>query len=244
MNAEASSAEAARPAPTALTTPAVLTPPTALHAIARFALAALMLAGVVQQYLWGLDGTSEVGGYTANYFSYFTIESNVLGVITLVLCAGAGLRGRLPGWLCVLTACSTSYLLTTGVVYNALLRQIAADGALGSSWPNETAHLVGPALVLLDWVLSSPGMRLRWRTLWAVAAYPVAWLVYTMVRGAATGFYPYPFLEPDQPGGIAALAGYIVGISAFIVASGAGVVALSRRRGRAAEAAARPELSR
>lgn len=225
MDAEASHAASARP----VAGPR-LTSRTVLSAAARLALAALLLAGVAQQYVWGLGAPPGPGGYTANYLSYFTIESNVLAAVTLVLFALEGLRGRRPDWLAVLGACSASYMFTTGVVYNALLRQLSGSAAFGASWPNETAHLIGPALVLLDWLLVSPGLRLRWRTLVTVASYPIAWLVYTMIRGALTGFYPYPFLEPAQPGGWAAVAGYIVGISAFIIAAGVGVILLSHRR--------------
>jgi hypothetical protein len=31
-------------------------------------------------------------------------------------------------------------------------------------------------------------------------AYPLAWLVYTLVRGASTDWYPYPFVNVDQLG--------------------------------------------
>jgi hypothetical protein len=31
-------------------------------------------------------------------------------------------------------------------------------------------------------------------------AYPIAWLAYTFVRGAATGCYPYPFLDVNVVG--------------------------------------------
>ena len=40
---------------------------------------------------------------------------------------------------------------------------------------------------------------------WAVIP-PVLWLVYTLVRGAATDFYPYPFLDADAHGYPAVLA--------------------------------------
>jgi hypothetical protein len=39
---------------------------------------------------------------------------------------------------------------------------------------------------------------------WATAAlafvWPLAWLVYTFVHGAVTGWYPYPFLDVDTIG--------------------------------------------
>ena len=48
-------------------------------------------------------------------------------------------------------------------------------------------------------------------------AFPVAWLVYTLVRGAVTGFYPYPFLDVDERG-YAAVAVACVAIAVLFVA--------------------------
>lgn len=41
----------------------------------------------------------------------------------------------------------------------------------------------------------------------------LVWLIYTMIRGLIIDWYPYPFLEPSQPGGYLAVTLYSVGIA-------------------------------
>ncbi len=44
-----------------------------------------------------------------------------------------------------------------------------------------------------------------------MAAYPLTWLVYTLVKGPIVGKYPYPFLDPAN-GGYGTVAAYCVAI--------------------------------
>lgn len=43
--------------------------------------------------------------------------------------------------------------------------------------------------------------RGTWRRPLAWMVYPLAFLVYSWIRGAITGWYPYDFLNPTLPGG-------------------------------------------
>ena len=81
---------------------------------------------------------------------------------------------------------------------------------------------------------------LAWRALWTVIAFPIVWVVYTLVRGPLitdfrTGnpwWYPYPFLNPNiQPWGYGGVALYVIGIAAGILVLAAGVIWVGRRRG-------------
>jgi hypothetical protein len=49
-------------------------------------------------------------------------------------------------------------------------------------------------------LLDPPRHRLPLRLSAAWLAYPAAWLAYTLVRGADTGWYPYPFVDVDKLG--------------------------------------------
>ena len=100
--------------------------------------------------------------------------------------------------------------------------------------------LVAEPLFLLADVLVGPLRRaLPWRTLWAVVAFPIVWVVYTMVRGPLTTnpvsgdlfWYPYPFLNPNNDGGWPSVIAYVVGIAVAILAVAAFVVWWGRRRG-------------
>jgi hypothetical protein len=128
------------------------------------------------------------------------------------------------------------YAVVTAVVYNALLRGIPTVGYEGVQWPNEVLHVWVPIIIVLDWVLAPGRPTLAWKTLWITAAYPLAWVAFTLVRGFATGWFPYPFLEPAT--GFVSVCGYIVGIAVFIIGVGALAVWVSRvgRRGSLSEA--------
>jgi hypothetical protein len=41
---------------------------------------------------------------------------------------------------------------------------------------------------------------MSWPVMEYTMIWPLAWLVYTFVRGALTGWYPYPFLDVDLIG--------------------------------------------
>ena len=86
-------------------------------------------------------------------------------------------------------------------------------------------------MIVLDWLLSPGRPALPWTALRIALVFPVAWLVYTLLRGAATEIYPYPFLDPATAGWGRVVA-YIVALSAVIVGLVAAAIVLSRRRDR------------
>lgn len=200
-------------------------------AVLRLVAAAAIVAAVVGQFVKSLSLVPEPGVFLVNFFSFFTIQSNLIGAVVLVIAAGLAFRGRddAPTFALV-RACATTYLTTTLVVFNLLLRDLALDQATTVPWSNEILHVWAPLYVLVDWVFG-PGRRpIPWRRLWLVAVYPLAWVVYTMVRGPIADWYPYPFLNPDVAPGVGydGVLVYVIAIAAFILLVGAGIVALSR----------------
>lgn len=220
---------------------------------ARLAAAALGLAAIIAQLARSIENalaaTTEWGQHlptvAANFLSFFTILSNLLAAIVLIIAAVWALRHRRddepePTWLAVLLACVSTYMIVTGVVYNTLLRGVELPQGTTVPWSNEVLHVIFPLFLLID-VLVAPRRRaLGWRTVAVTAIFPLVWAVYTMIRAnlitaPSTGnawWYPYPFLDPRLvPGGYLGVAGYIVGIAIAIVAAGWFVVWVGRKRG-------------
>ncbi|WP_354002742.1 Pr6Pr family membrane protein [Microbacterium elymi] len=88
-------------------------------------------------------------------------------------------------------------------------------------------------------LLGARRRSLRRRALFVIAAFPIAWAVYTLVRGPLTTspvtgdgwWYPYPFLDPHNfANGYGTVALYIVAIAIVIVGVGAAVVWTGRKR--------------
>lgn len=189
----------------------------------------------------------QIGTVIANFLSFFTIQSNVAAAVTLTI--GAILfwtrQGRTdvePRWFAVLLACVTTYMVITGIVYNLLLRGIQLPQGETVAWSNEVMHVAVPIVLVLDLFLAPRRRALPWRAVWIIVIYPIAWVVYTLVRGPlvtspANGepyWYPYPFLNPHnpalQPPGYAGVAVYVVAIAVGIVVVGLLVVWVGRRR--------------
>jgi hypothetical protein len=215
-----------------------------VFAVLRVAAAAAIVAAVVGQFAKSLSMVPDPGFFVVNFFSFFTIQSNLIGAVVLAIGAVLAFGGRDDSArFALVRACATAYLATTLVVYNTLLRDISLDQATTLPWSNEILHVWAPLYVVVDWVLA-PGRRtIAWRRLWAVAIYPLAWAAYTMLRGAIVGWYPYPFLNPDVAPGVGydGVAVYVVAIAAFILLVGAGVIAVSRTSWPYRAAAAAPE---
>lgn len=129
--------------------------------------------------------------------SYFTIQSNLLVLAAAWTLARDPARDGLV-WR-VLRSDAMLGIVVTGLVHFYLLRPLLdLDG-----W-NRVAdtglHLVVPVLALLGWLAFGPRPRVDGRTvLWSIL-WPVAWLAYTLIAGAVTGWYPYPFLDVTEHG--------------------------------------------
>ncbi|MET8429901.1 Pr6Pr family membrane protein [Nocardia sp. NPDC004860] len=139
-----------------------------------------------------------------NFFSYFTIQSNILGIIVLLV---GGLRDPAGRRWQVLRGAATLYLTITLVIYAVLLADI--DVQLTERWINDTLHRVIPIVLIADWLLVAAGLKPTIRLILGWLAYPLAYGAYTLSRGPFADWYPYPFIDPrDQ--GYAQLSGGLV----------------------------------
>jgi len=135
-----------------------------------------------------------------NFFSYFTILSNLLVTVcfTFLLLAPASRAGRFFSKASTLTAL-TVYILVVGIVYNAVLRQIWDPQGM-QKIVDELLHLVMPLWMLLFWICYVDKGTLRWANAWPWLIYPALYLLYTLLRGTLTGVYPYPFVDVAELG--------------------------------------------
>lgn len=222
--------------------------------VLRLAMAAATSAAIVGQALVTIGGAVDKGRHvltvTTNFFSFFTILSNSLAAVVLLWAAlWFFTRGRHadaePPALALSLACVTTYMIITGIVYNTLLRDIVLpQGSEPIPWSNEVLHLAAPLFLLIDVFVGPLRRALPWRALWAIVAFPILWVLYTMIRGplttnpvtGATYWYPYPFLNPNNPDllpltGYPGVLVYVLGIAAAILAVGSFVVWWGRRAG-------------
>ncbi len=148
------------------------------------------------------------------FFSYFTIQTNMI----VALCfSGYFMRGQWkdfftrPGTQTAVTV----YIIVVGAVYNLVLRSIWHP--VGFQIPvDELLHSVIPVLMLLFWLNFTPKASLQWKNVFTWALYPLCYTVFIGVRGAISGFYPYPFINVTELGYPKVLMNGIVLVMVFV----------------------------
>jgi hypothetical protein len=167
------------------------------------------------------------------FFGYFTVLANLLvaGTSWVVALSSAPLQSRLAR---ILYADALVGIAVTGIVHWVLLRPLLSlDGA--DWWADKLLHVVVPLLAIVVWLAVGPRGRVRSGDVgWAVVP-PVLWLVYTLARGAATEFYPYPFLDAGAHGYPAVFA-TCAGVAALFLALAWAAARLDRKLSARSEA--------
>ena len=176
-----------------------------------------------------------VGGafVPGEYFVFFTNDTTMFAIVVMALTGVSMLRRPRDGvWLTAAAFAVVPYALVTGVVYNLTLRGMPSEVYLGMPWANEVLHVGMPVFLALDWfvlrLLDRGRPALPWRAILVALIFPVVWVTVTYVRGALTGWYPYPFLEPAAGAGV--IATYVGGISVLVVIVTAFGILVSRAR--------------
>lgn len=143
------------------------------------------------------DGIAGVIGRMIDFFSYFTIVSNILVAIVMTSLALGKLRPTF--WGRVFRLDSLMMISITGIIFVALLAPTAHPVGLYVV-TNAVEHYLVPVLVVLTWLIWGPR---RWFSITGILAaliIPVIWAVYCLVRGAVINAYPYPFLNVAKYG--------------------------------------------
>lgn len=133
---------------------------------------------------------------TINFFSYFTILTNILAATALT--ASVLKPNSFFDHPSVRTAI-TAYIIVVAVTYHLLLRDLWDPQ--GWQWLADiTLHYVTPIQFVIDWLLFVPKRKIPWKTALFALAYPLAYMGWTLWHGSWSGFYPYPFVDVSQIG--------------------------------------------
>lgn len=176
---------------------------------------------------------------SVEFFSYFTILSNMLAALALTAPLVAP-SSRLGVWAeqSGPRAAIATYLAITAVVYHLLLAsqwnprglRLVADTIL---------HTVTPVAFLLDFALRGGRGEARWIAALKAMAFPALFGVWTLIHGALSGFYPYPFMNVAKRGYPAVVLTMVEMSVAFALVALV-FIALSRVRARVALTRAAP----
>lgn len=163
-------------------------------------------------------------------FLYFTIQSNVLVVLCLLLSfLGVG-RGRRYA---LLQGSALISIVVTGLVYNFVLYRIWLDwGTVGYATSRTIAHLVAPLGFVVVWILfESHGILQRKHCLWLLSHLLLYGLI-SLVLSWTTGRSLYFFLNAS--GGLLAIGGILAAMLAGAIFLALVLVGLDQRLARSA----------
>ncbi len=182
--------------------------------IAIIAWAALIL----QLYLQIINRTTDVAESIIRYFSYFTILTNIIVAICFTsLLMKSSSCYRFFNHSEAITSV-TVYILIVGLVYNLVLRSLWKPQGLQLLVDN-LLHTITPLLTLLYWFFFVSVKNIMWQQTYKWMLYPLLYLVYVIIRGSFSNFYPYFFIVVSKLGYAIAFinSGYVT--MAFLVIS-------------------------
>lgn len=163
----------------------------------RIGFGVLALAAIGAQIIQ----TIQHGNSVVNFFSFFTIESNLLAALVLLVVGFGGLAGaRARRTFAFIRGGATLYMVITGIVFALLLAGLEQRLQVTLPWVNSVLHYVMPVVLLVDWLLFPPNFTFKFRQAVLWLAFPLVYLIYTLIRGPLVGWYPYPFLDVSQVG--------------------------------------------
>lgn len=154
---------------------------------------------LITQYVLIIENrTASISETTIRFFSYFTILTNILVAcyFSIRLFTGfSSVKISKPGVLTALTV----YITVVGLVYQFILRPLWAPQGL-QKIVDELLHSVIPLLVIIYWYYNENKRDTRYGQIPGWFIYPVVYLVYVLLRGSVSGFYPYPFIDVSKTG--------------------------------------------
>lgn len=166
-----------------------------------------MVAAAIGWFVIGLQYYLTVGNADGDFvlaatrlLSFFTILTNILVALAMTL-PWLAPESKLAAFFSrpsVRTAIA-AYIIVVSAVYYAILRKLWNPEGL-QYLADAIEHCVASALYIVDWLVFVPKGMVSARSIPWWLLYPLGYAAFSLIRGAVTGFYPYPFLEVTQLG--------------------------------------------
>lgn len=206
--------------------------------LARFRLGWGLL-GVFALIMQAIATSLAIPGYftsllnVVNFFSYFTILTNISVTLWLLLGFQSLQAGQKHWWGddpqlkgSILTAATVTILVYWTLLVNIPLPNVPAEIA------NFLLHLVVPLGMWIDWIIvRDPVPQGYWQMLRSWLVFPILFGIYSVIRGKFVNWYPYFFLDPGVVGGLANQALAIAGMTVLFLIVGSVIYWLYQKWG-------------
>ena len=152
-------------------------------------------AVIAQLYLIIVNRVESIPETILRFFSFYTILTNILVALCFTI-LGFNPNSKLGRFFSKSTTQTAIavYITTVGVVYNVILRFIWNPQGLQMA-VDELLHLLTPVLFILYWMIYTPKAGLQWKNVFPWLLYPFVYFGFILIRGALSGYYPYPFIN-------------------------------------------------
>jgi hypothetical protein len=149
---------------------------------------------VIMQYVLMIQNrTADVAETTIRFFSFFTILTNI--IVAIFFTNNFYSKTLNSSKLTAVTV----YITIVGLVYQVILRQTWKPEGM-QFIVNELLHTLIPLMVIIFWCMYAVNRLTPYSRIAKWAIYPLLYLVYVLIRGKFSGFYPYPFIDVTNLG--------------------------------------------
>lgn len=157
-------------------------------------------AVLTQYFLMIENRVAPIGETTIRFFSFFTILTNLLVAFYFTLTCFQKKNNvsailNKPGTLTAITV----YITIVGFVYQILLRHIWQPQGL-QRIVDELLHTFIPIMVIIYWYLYENRSSVLYNQIPKWLIFPLIYLIYILLRGQFSNFYPYPFVDVAKLG--------------------------------------------
>ena len=157
-------------------------------------------AVITQLYLMIENRAVSIPGTLFRFFAFFTIDTNIIVALcfTFIFLGSKYPLGRFFAKASTITAI-TVYITIVGIVYNVILRSIWDPQGM-QKIVDELLHSVIPALFIISWLIYVPIEQLKWKNAFPWLIFPIIYMIYALIHGSITKWYPYPFVDVNKLG--------------------------------------------
>ncbi|MDF0717798.1 Pr6Pr family membrane protein [Muricauda sp. 334s03] len=157
-------------------------------------------AVLAQLYLMLQNREAGIVESLVRFVSYFTILTNTLVALFFTIRIFGADQKRLTLFHQRATPMAlTVFIVVVGLVYQLVLRDIWNPTGL-QMVVDELLHTIIPAFMYVYWLMFCARTVVTWKQISKWLLYPLGYLVFVMVRGHFSGFYPYPFFNVTELG--------------------------------------------
>lgn len=157
-----------------------------------------------------IAGWIQHGLNPSEFYGYWTIQSSILACVVLLVTGASLLHLKKPRFVdrwkagfkrgptatTMVRGAVTLYAIITWILFSLVLSNNPADGIVSIPWDNVVLYYIIPVVLLLDWFVLDPPRQVvtLGHSIWWLV-YPALYVIFTVLRGAIDGWYPYLFLD-------------------------------------------------